>query len=144
MALDEEQSSATHEMPRAIDWLRDCADLAGVDPQSLESLAAGAVHFSLPAGYLLFEAGSDPDGVYLLASGRLGVKTPLKSGLTAEIERGELVGEAGWLLDTARSATVVALRDSELLLIPNAELEPRRGAIHSLFTGARAVSARGA
>jgi len=43
MALDEEQSSATHEMPCAIDWLRDCADLAGVDPQSLESLAAGAV-----------------------------------------------------------------------------------------------------
>jgi NTE family protein len=123
MALDEEQSSATHEMPRAIDWLRDCADLAGVDAFSLESLAAGALHFSLPAGYLLFEAGSDPDGVYLLASGRLGVKTPLKSGLTAEIERGELVGEAGWLLETPRSATVVALRDSELLLIPNAELD---------------------
>jgi NTE family protein len=123
MALDEEQSSATHEMPRAIDWLRDCADLAGVDAFSLESLAAGALHFSLPAGYLLFEAGSDPDGVYLVASGRLGVKTPLKSGLTAEIERGELVGEAGWLLATPRSATVVALRDSELLLIPNAELD---------------------
>jgi NTE family protein len=123
MALDEEQASATHEMPRAIDWLRDCADLAGVDAFSLEALAAGALHFSLPAGYLLFEAGSDPDGVYLLASGRLGVKTPLKSGLTAEIERGELVGEAGWLLATPRSATVVALRDSELLLIPNAELE---------------------
>jgi NTE family protein len=123
MALDEEQSSATHEMPRAIDWLRDCADLAGVDAFSLESLAAGALHFSLPAGHLLFEAGSDPDGVYLLASGRLGVKTSLKPGLTAEIERGELVGEAGWLLGTSRSATVVALRDSELLLIPNAELE---------------------
>ncbi len=123
MALDEEQSGATQQMPCAIDWLRDCADLAGVDPQSLEFLAAGARHFSLPAGYLLFEAGSDPDGVYLLASGRLGVKTSLKSGLTAEIERGELVGEAGWLLEAPRSATVVALRDSELLLFPNAVLE---------------------
>jgi NTE family protein len=123
MAVDEEQSSATQEMPSAIDWLRDCPDLAGVDPQSLDALAAGAQHFSLPAGYLLFEAGSDSDGVYLLASGRLGVKTQLKSGLTAEIERGELVGEAGWLLETPRSATVVALRDSELLLIPNAVLD---------------------
>jgi NTE family protein len=111
------------EMQRAFDWLRECADLAGVDPSSLESLAAGAVHFSLPAGHLLFEAGSQPDGVYLLASGRLGVKTHLKSGLTAEIEHGELVGEAAWLLGTARSATVVALRDSELLLIPHAELD---------------------
>jgi NTE family protein len=111
------------EMQRAVDWLRDCADLDGVDPSSLESLAAGAVHFSLPAGHLLFEAGTQPDGVYLLASGRLGVKTHLKPGLTAEIEHGELVGEAGWLLGTPRSATVVALRDSEILLIPNAELD---------------------
>jgi NTE family protein len=114
MALEEE---------RAIDWLRECADLAGVDAVTLEALAAGAVHFSLPAGFLLFEAGSDPEGVYLLGSGRLGVKTPSRPGLTAEIEHGELVGEAGWLLGTQRSATVVALRDSELLLIPNSELD---------------------
>ena len=123
MALEEERSDATHEVHRAIDWLRECADLAGVDPLALESLAAGAVHFSLPAGHLLFEAGSEPDGVYLLASGRLGVKTQLRAGLTAEIEHGELVGEAGWLLETPRSATVVALRDSELLLIPNAQMD---------------------
>ena len=123
MALEEEQSSARPETQRAIDWLRECADLAGVDPLALEALAAGAMHFSLPAGFLLFEAGSDPEGVYLLASGRLGVKTQTRQGLTAEIEHGELVGEAGWLLGTPRSATVVALRDSELLLIPNAELD---------------------
>jgi NTE family protein len=122
MVFDEEQSSAEHEMHRAIDWLRECADLAGTDPVALEALAAAAVHFSLPAGHLLFEAGSEPDGVYLLASGRLGVKTPSKAGLTAEIEHGELVGEAGWLLGTQRSATVIALRDSEILLVPNAEL----------------------
>jgi NTE family protein len=123
MALDEEQSSAEHEMPSAIDWLRNCADLAGIDPVALQSLAAGAVHFSLPAGHLLFEAGSDPDGVYLLASGRLGVKTPSRAGLTAELERGEMVGESGWLLGTPRSATVIALRDSELLWVPTAELD---------------------
>jgi NTE family protein len=123
MALEEEQPSAAQEMHRALDWLRDCADLAGIDPLALEALASAAVHFSLPAGYLLFEAGSHPDGVYLLASGRLGVKTASKSGLTAEIEHGELVGEAGWLLGNQRSATVVALRDSEMLLIPNEELD---------------------
>jgi NTE family protein len=133
MALDEEQPGATHKMHLAIDWLRDCADLAGVDSAALQALAAGAVHFSLPAGYLLFEAGSHPDGVYLLASGRLGVKTDLRIGLTAEIEHGELVGEAGWLLATGRSATVVALRDSELLLFPNAELD-RIAARHTNFS----------
>ena len=119
MALDEEQSSAAHEMRRAIDCLRDCADLAEVDPATLEALAAGAVHFSLPAGSLLFESGSTPDGVYLVASGRLGVKTPGNARLTAEIERSELVGETAWLLKEQRSATVFALRDSELLLLPS-------------------------
>jgi NTE family protein len=123
MALDEEQSSAGQEMRRAIDCLRDCADLAPVDAATLEALAAGAVHFSLPAGYSLFESGSAPDGVYLVASGRLGVKTRGMARLTAEIERSELVGEAGWLLKEERSATVFALRDSEMLLIPNAVLD---------------------
>jgi NTE family protein len=123
MALDEEQSSVALEMRCAIDWLRECPDLAGVDSAALDALAAGAVHFSLPAGYVLFEAGSDPDGVYLVASGRLGVRTPAKIELTAEIEHGELVGEAGWLLGQKRSATVVALRDSELVLLPNAGLD---------------------
>ncbi|HME39431.1 MAG TPA: patatin-like phospholipase family protein [Steroidobacteraceae bacterium] len=118
MALDEEQSSAAHEMRRAIDCLRDCAALAEVDPETLEVLAAGVVHFSLPAGSLLFESGSTPDAVYLLASGRLGVKTLGQVRLTAEIEHGELVGEAGWLLQEQRSASVFALRDSELLLLP--------------------------
>jgi NTE family protein len=123
MALDEEKSGATQEIRRTADCLHDCPDLAGVDPVTLEALAAGSVLFSLPAGSLLFEAGSDPDGVYLVVTGRLGVNSPGKAGLTAEIERGELVGETGWLLQLQRSATVVALRDSELLLIPNAALE---------------------
>jgi NTE family protein len=123
MALDEEQSSAAHEMRPAIDCLRDCADLAEVDPATLEALAAGAVQFSLPAGSVLFESGSTPDGVYLVANGRLGVKTLGITRLTAEIERSGLVGETGWLLKEQHSATVFALRDSELLLLPISVLD---------------------
>jgi NTE family protein len=123
MALDEESAGIAQESGHAIEWLKDCIDLKQVDYATLEELAAVAVHFSLPAGNMLFEAGASPDGVYLVASGRLGVKTPGKSALTAEIDRGELVGEAGWLLRQQRSASVVALRDSELLLIPNSALD---------------------
>src|SRR5277367_3880523 len=104
MALDEERSGAAQEMRRAIDCLRDCADLALVDSETLEALAAGAEHFSLPAGCLLFESGATPEGVYLVASGRLGVKTPGSMRLTAEIERSELVGETGWLLKEQRGS----------------------------------------
>src|SRR5882672_9611160 len=96
MALDEEQSSASHELRRAIDCLRDSADLAEVDAASLEVLAAGAVHFSLPAGNVLFESGSTPDGVYLVASGRLGVKTSGMARLTAEIGRNAIPCATHW------------------------------------------------
>jgi NTE family protein len=123
MALQEEQSSATLGMHRAADCLAECADLAAVDGAALEALAAGCVHFSLPAGSSLFEPGTLPEGVYLVASGRLGVRTAAKVGWTAEIERGELVGEAGWLLQEPHSAAAVALRDSEILLLPNAVLQ---------------------
>ncbi len=123
MALEEEPSGAAQELRRAIDCLESSVDLKDVPRTALAALAAGAVHFSLPAGDVLFESGSSPQGVYLLASGRLGVQVAGGGGLTAEIERGELVGEAGWLLGEPRSATVTALRDSELVLLPHAVLE---------------------
>lgn len=114
-------------MQYAIDRLRECADLGRIDAVTLETLAAGAVHFSLPAGHVLFEAGSASDGVYLVASGRLAVKRVGDTPWTAEVERGELVGEAGWLLHAARSATVVAMRDSEMLLLPSRVLDSIAG-----------------
>jgi len=123
MALDEEQSTAAQELRRAVDCLQSSAELDGVAPSTLEALAAGAVHFSLPAGDLLFESGSTPDGVYLVASGRLGVRVAGGGRWTAEIEAGEWVGESGWLLKEPRSATVVALRDTELLLLPDTLLD---------------------
>ena len=110
MALEEELPDARQELRRAIDCLEGSADLKDVPLAALEALAAGAVHFSLPAGSVLFESGSTPEGVYLLASGRLGVRVADQAGFTAEIERGELVGEAGWLLGEPRSATVTASR----------------------------------
>ncbi|HTV97127.1 MAG TPA: patatin-like phospholipase family protein [Steroidobacteraceae bacterium] len=123
MALEEEPSGAAQELRRAIDCLESSVDLKNMPAAALQALAAGAVHFSLPAGEVLFESGSSPEGVYLLASGRLAVRAGGGGALIAEIERGELVGETGWLLGEPRSATVIALRDSELVLLPQAVLE---------------------
>src|ERR1700679_3809126 len=68
MALEEELPDARQELRRAIDCLEGSADLKDVPLAALEALAAGAVHFSLPAGSVLFESGSTPEGVYLVAS----------------------------------------------------------------------------
>ncbi len=120
MALEDEQPIATREVRGAFEHLRDSSHFAGVDSAALAALAQGSVHFSLPAGSTLFEVGAAPEGVYLLVSGRLGVAAAGDSGWTAEIAGGELVGEVGWLLGERRSARVVALRDSELLMLPAA------------------------
>ena len=123
MALEEEPSGAVHQMRSALACLRDCADLAGVDDATFERLAAVAVQFSLPAGVALFEAAAQVEAVYLLVSGRLGVRLPGSDAWVAQIERGELVGATGWLLHEPRGAAVVALRDSELISISNAGMQ---------------------
>src|SRR5271165_2404143 len=115
MALEEDQASATLEMRRAIDSLRACSALTDVDAPALAALAAGAVQFSLPAGTILFDAGTAPDGLYLVIAGRLGVRSPEAATWTAHVGRGEIVGELSWLLAVDHSSQVIAIRDSELL-----------------------------
>jgi NTE family protein len=123
MALEEEQAAVGQEMRCAIDCLQQCADFACVDDPTLQLLAAGAVQFSLPAGNTLFESGSTADGVYLVIGGRLAARDPVEGSTMREYRTGELVGESAWLLGEAHDAGVVALRDSELVLMPAALLD---------------------
>jgi NTE family protein len=123
VALDDEEPGAAFEMRRAIECLRGCQALAGVDDPTLEALAVSAVQFSLPAGIVLFDSGAASDGFYVLVSGRVGVRSSEGAAWTAQIGAGELVGELGWLLGEARSAQVVAIRDCELLWLEKAAVD---------------------
>jgi NTE family protein len=77
--------------------------------------------FALTGGELLFSAGEEPDSLYLVRSGRLGVfrqdedQPPQFLGV---IKPGEPVGEMALIAGTPHSASVVALRDSEILALP--------------------------
>ena len=123
MALVDDETSATFEMRCAIDCLRACEVLAAIDAPTLAALAAAAVQFSLPAGMALFEPGAPPEGFYVVTSGRVAVRSADGSTWTAQIGAGELVGELGWLLDEARGAQVVAIRDSEMLWLGKAAVD---------------------
>ncbi|MGO9933979.1 MAG: hypothetical protein ACLPV8_19505 [Steroidobacteraceae bacterium] len=118
MALDKEQPSAAYEMRGAVDWLRDCADLAGVDAAALEALAPTAVHFSLPAGHLLFESGASPDGVYLVASADILLKPPLADVELLNRQAFDRTFQAGY--DYARSALEDLPATSRLMPAPAA------------------------
>ncbi|PZR31540.1 patatin-like phospholipase family protein [Caulobacter segnis] len=80
-----------------------------------------AAWFSLPGGATLFEAGEPAEQLYFLKTGRLGAfrredgQEPQFLGL---IRPGEPAGEMAMIGDTAHSAAMVALRDSEMLALP--------------------------
>jgi NTE family protein len=80
-----------------------------------------AAWFSLPGGRVLFHAGEEPDRLYFLVTGRLGVvqraagQEPQFLGV---VRPGEPAGEMAMVAGTPHTASVVALRDSELMAIP--------------------------
>lgn len=74
----------------------------------------------LRRGEELFHQGDAADSVYVVLSGRLRVSVTDDEGRNrevADIQRGEWIGEMALLLDEARTTTITAVRDAELLAI---------------------------
>ena len=98
-----------------------------VEDTALSRLFAGpkrsteVAWFSLPGGRILFHEGEEADRLYFLLAGRLGV---VRRGEGQEphflgvIRPGEPAGEMAMIAGTDHTATVVALRDSELMALP--------------------------
>jgi predicted acylesterase/phospholipase RssA/CRP-like cAMP-binding protein len=81
-------------------------------------LAAEPERVCLSQGETLFEQGDRGDSMYLLLQGRLCVRLRHADGsemVLAELEAGAIVGEMALLTGQARTATVSALADAELV-----------------------------
>lgn len=77
--------------------------------------------FALTGGEPLFNAGDQADTLYLLRAGRLGVfhhEEDQPPQFVGVIRPGEPAGEMAMLAGTPHTASVVALRDSEILSLP--------------------------
>jgi predicted acylesterase/phospholipase RssA/CRP-like cAMP-binding protein len=77
----------------------------------------------LPGGAVLMRQGDAEDSLFLVAVGRLRVMVERNDGteaLVAELGRGDVVGELAVLTDERRSATVTALRDSQVFELSSA------------------------
>lgn len=88
-----------------------------------EKAAPEVVWFSLPGGRTLYTAGEEPDLLYLVRAGRLGAIRKGENGesqFLGVIKPGEPVGEMALIAGSPHSATVVAMRDSEVLALPRA------------------------
>ena len=99
------------------------ADTALARLFAAERRDGAATWFSLPGGSHLFTAGDAADHLYFLRAGRLGAfrrEEGQERQFLGVIRPGEAAGEMALIAGAPHSATVVALRDSEILALPRA------------------------
>jgi NTE family protein len=100
--------------------------LSALDEISLAALDAELKWVSVPGGQTLFRENDVADALYIVMSGCLGVIVSDGHGrdtLVSRIVAGETVGEMGLFDGGFRSATIEALRDTELLRLDKASCE---------------------
>ena len=100
--------------------LADLPPLEVLDAETLKALQSELSWINLPGGRALFDEGEPADALYIVVSGILGVvvTTPERGQhLVASIRSGETVGEMSLITGEPHSATIVALRDSELVVM---------------------------
>ncbi|KUI68510.1 Lysophospholipase NTE1 [Cytospora mali] len=76
---------------------------------------------SVNAGQVIFHGGDESDAIYLVLNGRMRLVEDRKDGgvsVKAEFGQGESVGELEVLTESARSGTLHAIRDTEIVKFP--------------------------
>ena len=124
-----------------------CALLAGaplfesLSESDLEAIAHVATTRSVSAREELFHKGDDGAQIYIVARGQLKVITTSPEGgdlMFCILDPGEVIGEVGLLAERARTATVIAIEPSDLIVIDRREfralLRNRPGVAIELLT----------
>ncbi|PWR18733.1 patatin-like phospholipase family protein [Zavarzinia compransoris] len=99
---------------------------AGLEPAARQAVIDHADWFSLPGGNVLFAQGEAGDALYIVLRGSLAVLRVAGDGVRRRIARiaaGEVVGEMALVSGRARSASVIAERDCEVLRLDHAGFE---------------------
>ena len=88
--------------------------------EDLAAIASVAFSRSIKAREELFHQGDEGTHVYVVASGQLKVVTTSSDGddlIFCLLDPGEVIGELGLLANRPRTATITAIKDSELIVI---------------------------
>jgi CRP/FNR family transcriptional regulator len=96
-----------------------------LSPDELERISAVAVPRSYPKGVRVFHEGDHSDACYIVRSGDLRVTREHSDGRAialATLGPGDIFGELAMLDGEARSASVEALSDCELLALPASDV----------------------
>ena len=91
---------------------------SGLGADACREVAADLVPHQVAAGEVVLREGDPAESLHLVRHGRLRVS--VEGHTVGELGPGRTVGEFALLLGTPRTATVTALRDSDLLCLPAA------------------------
>ena len=97
------------------------AFFSGISQASLERLASAGRLRKIPKGQVVFFQADPGDAIYLVRSGSIAIHLVHHDGreiIINEISPGEIFGELAVLTRRPRSTSAVALRHSELIVIP--------------------------
>jgi CRP-like cAMP-binding protein len=118
--------------------LADTEFFADAPASMLADVAASGKIRNLVRGDVLFEAGDDPDSIYVELTGRIAIalgNRPFdhRESVIALMEEGDLFGEMGMLDKSTRSAGARALETSTVLEIPYTSVLDQLNASTSLM-----------
>ena len=118
--------------------LADTEFFADAPASMLADVAASGKVRNLVRGDVLFEAGDDPDSIYVVLTGRIAIalgNRPFdhRESVIALMEEGDLFGEMGMLDNSTRSAGARALETSTVLEIPYTSVLDQLNASTSLM-----------
>lgn len=116
-----------------------CRSLGAADRDRLASIAGRR---AIPTGVPLFLSGQAAEAIYVVLGGLFGAFPPDREVLLGRIGVGVTIGATGLITGRGRSATVRALRDSEVAVIDRTDFE-RLGAEHPDVWRALAADAIG-
>ncbi len=116
---DQNAAASTEALRPTVALLEELDLFAGAPRSALELLAAAGQRRTAHIGDVLIRQGDEPDAIWLLASGRLGV---VADGVPMpDVTAPGYVGEIGVLHGTARSATVTVLDPADVVRIDAAD-----------------------
>ena len=118
--------------------LADTEFFADAPASMLADVAASGKIRNLVRGDVLFEAGDEPDSIYVVLTGRIAIalgNRPFdhRESVIALMEEGDLFGEMGMLDKSTRSAGARALETSTVLEIPYTSVLDQLNASTSLM-----------
>ena len=97
--------------------------LAGLESWLRHAIAARARATQVEAGDWLFREGDRAEALYVVRAGRLEVVEEASGAVIRQLGRGDVIGELALLTDSLRSASVRAVRTSDLLEIDRANFD---------------------